>query len=679
MVKKTDNTGIPPGAAEAIYTRYANFVPEIVRIDPYPKSRLDGLMGRSASNPFRRTGDYSPNLTGTSPGMNTTMMRPYMPEMESPDRMMYPKDRHLANYNWRLFHKLDPTIGNAMDLYGELMWGNFSLTGEGVDGEILDMLKRMLEITQLRSLLPYFTKEFLVVGEVGVQNVFDDAEGIWTHIAFHNPDQLEVIDAPFIRMEPIVEFKPDQALIQAVRSSNPAMIPVRESMPEELLSALEGGQNIPLNPVNFTFIPRKLHPYDVRGVSLLSRMWRILMYEDAIYNASIQIARRHAAPLKVAKVGDMGTNFIPSDEQRSKLLELLVQAEQDVNAWLVYHSALSFEFPGTQERVMTIDKHLDTIERVKLVALGMSKAFLHGEVTYASASQGLAVFLRRLKAMRDFFQSRWLVPKFFKPVAMMNGWVKPTKAELDHKVRTRRSKKEVEDDKRWIIPDIKWDNKLDPEANMDMLNAMAQIAQTFNIKFSPTTIYAQVGLEAEAEQKQFLRDYKASQAIFKNYPELLTAPSAGGAGMGPDMGGGMPPGVPGMPGEPAEMSPGVEFDVPGGPPPEAAKTDEPEPHGGTAKFEDLEELLGLFEGEVPEEGAWASMVSDIKDLPAAVREGDPFLIWELIRDELLDSSWSSEDIDELEAFLSAKGILKVDEDKLLKLLEGDDVGFIPLM
>lgn len=198
----------------------------------------------------------------------------------SPDRQMYPVHRILANRYWRLFYKLDPVIGNCLDMYKTMPWSDFQLSGEGITGEIKETLETMCRETNVLSILEHMVGEFLAIGECVPHCFFDDAKGIWSYIALHNPDQLEVIDAPFIKMEPIVEFIPDDRLRAVLTSSNHLLRQIREQMPPELISRLIARQNIPLSPINMTFIPRRMHPYDTRGTSIISRMWRILMYED---------------------------------------------------------------------------------------------------------------------------------------------------------------------------------------------------------------------------------------------------------------------------------------------------------------------------------------------------------------------------------------------------------------
>jgi len=662
---------------------FDGMLPSGANLDPNAGGGLANAMARHAS---RRSGagglPYGSMLSnGLGGGSFQTSQRPYQPEFESPDRQNYPIHRNLANIYWRVFYKLDPIIGTCVDLFSEMPWSDFTLSGEGVDGEIKEAYEAMCETTQLRALLPCFVREFMVIGEVAPHLFWDDDEGMWTHIALHNPDQLEVIHSPFLpNMEPLVEFKSEDRLRQILTSNNPMLRMYREQIPEEILTALVGGQNIPLSPINCTFIPRKLHPYDVRGTSIISRMWRILMYEDAIFNASIAIARRAAAPLKVAKLGDRTTGWIPGPAQEQQLLELLVQAEVDPAAWLVYHYGIEFDLVGTQERAWKIDQSTEFIERTKLLAMGISKSFLHGEVTYASAASGLTVFLQRLKALREFFEAVWLYPKFFRPVAEMNKWVKPTEAELAHNVRTKRSKRELREGNRYIVPTIEWDRPLDPSIDMAMINAV-QALSGLGVTFSRTTMASLVNRDYEKELEQRVNEVKMEQELLAKHPELqqVLAPPGGEGGGGGGGGAGISPALPpesmGMEGPPpgGEMGPPPE----GGPPPTAAEGDATTGHGGSAwdengrqgawgKDEALDLARVLSEGELPEEEPWTRMIEDwataakggdgyARAALRALKAGDPEVAWEAVEEWLLMGGYPPKDVRKLEAILKSEG------------------------
>lgn len=631
----------------------------------------------------------------------------------SPDRQQYPVHRILANRYWRLFYKLDPVIGNCIDMYSSMPWSDFQLTGEGVTGEIKESFETMCQETNVLQTLEYMVKEFLAIGEAAPHNFFDESKGIWTYTSLHNPDQLEVIDAPFIKMEPVVEFIPDDRLRAVLTSSNHLLRKIRDQMPPELISRLIARQNIPLSPINMTFIPRRMHPYDTRGTSIISRMWRILMYEDAVYNASIATARRHAGPIKVAKLGNPQTGWIPSQEHERRLLQLLAQAELDVNAWLVYHYGINFEMVGTTDRIINISQHHEVIERVKLIAMGISKSFLHGEVTYASSVTGLSVFLQRMKAMRNFFVNTWLIPKFFKPIAKINGWVRRDQKELNFRYRIKRSQREIELENRWIVPKVEWEKQLDHTVNTELITAMNTLETGLGIKFSKTTKYATVNKKFEEEIRKIKEEQKYEHELNQYIPpeELAGGPAGGAPGGGglpppppkPGMPAGPPagapagaqPGKPGQPGQPGMPAPGMGAGpssptglVPGGaptsaPPGGVASADDKNADGGgtgpsgkkdpavrdaeSQEWDDkgrsgnwtASEVLDLTtlirEGHT-DSPVWGSM--DMSRLRTAIDAGDALEVLEVIEEHLELEGYPPSDIRQLRRLLDREGVLK---------------------
>jgi len=515
--------GMTPNQMADLNDRMSKMMPRIASSNPIDQRRdlFSGELPKGANWDARRSAMSGAGLMQGGgfqqggPRNLTTQMRPYQPEFESPDRQQYPVHRILANRYWRLFIKLDPVIGTGLEMYSEMPWSDCKLTGQGVTGEIRQLYENMWEETNIMGILPAMVREFLGIGEVCPHNFFDDKQGMWTYIALHNPDQLEVVDAPFIKMDPVVEFIPDDRLRAILTSTDPKLQAIREKMPPELIAKLYARQNIPLNTeVNATFIARKMHPYDTRGTSIIARMWRILMYEDAIFNASIATARRHAGPLKIAKLGNPQTNWIPGPEHERRFAELVAQAELDPHAWITFHYGLSLEAFGTTDRVMTINREWDVIERIKLVAMGLSRSFLTGEVTFASATAGLQIFLRRLLAMRNYFENVWIRPKFFTPVAEINDFVQRDQSELNHRVRIKRSGIELK--KRLIIPKIDWANKLNPMVDKDLVAAYEQL-EGMGIRISKGKKMAAVGLSFEDELKKGIEEDKFEKQVREEF------------------------------------------------------------------------------------------------------------------------------------------------------------------
>ncbi|MGW8178020.1 MAG: hypothetical protein ACWGQW_04400 [bacterium] len=685
--------GLTPNTIEQLRDRFEQFVPGMSGTHGTASRQFfAGLLPEGAElSPMQKqancpTGVTFPGFRGGGGGTMITPQRPYQPEFESPDRQQYPVHRILANRYWRLFYKLDPVIGNCLDMYSTMPWSDFQLSGEGVTGEIKEAFETMCRETQVLRILEYMVKEFLVIGEAVPHCFFDDVKGIWTYIALHNPDQLEVIDAPFIKMEPIVEFIPDDRLRAVLTSSNHLLRQVREQMPPELISRLIARQNIPLSPINMTFIPRRMHPYDTRGTSIISRMWRILMYEDAIYNASIATARRHAGPIKVAKLGNPQTGWIPSQEHEKRLLQLLAQAELDVNAWLVYHYGIQFEMVGTTDRIMNISQHHEVIERIKLIAMGISKSFLHGEVTYASSITGLSVFLQRMKSIRNFFVNTWLIPKFFLPIAKINGWIKRDKKELNFRYRVKRSSRELELENRWIVPKLEWEKRLDHNIDSELVTAMNTLEQ-MGIRFSKTTKYAAVGRKFEEEVNKIKEEQQYEQELNQYIPpeQLAGGPGApgGGGGLPPMPGGPKPTGAPGGAPPGGLPAPGGGGTTPNAPMGGGGAAGDKESEGGgtgpsgkrdpatkdtgsvlwdhKGRFgnwgaSEITELCNLIREGHTDSPLWADM--DGPEFRRAVNSGDPWQLLEIIEEHLEAEGYPSADARQLRKILDSEGILR---------------------
>lgn len=361
MRRKIASEGLPKGATLNL---------------PMPISRRQGTFNPDAMQNFSGSGGQGQTLSH--------MQRPYLPEIESPDRMQYPIVRQEANYYWRLFHKFDPIFGTAMDMYSEMLVSDFDLdVKETKDSDINDTVMFMCEKTQFQERFRQMIVQYMVIGDVVPHTYFDEDLGIWTYIALHNPDYIDIKDSPIINMEPIINFVPDSNLIGIMSDRSPESMELKRNLPSEFVSRILAGQPIRLKSSNCSYIARKLNPYDERGTSIASRLWRIWMVEDAVYASTIATYRRNASPIKVLKLGDAATGWIPDPSTEVDLLSMLNRCETDPSSWLIYHYGIQFEAWGTTERAINIKSENDTIEKIKLVALGLSKGFMTGEVSFA--------------------------------------------------------------------------------------------------------------------------------------------------------------------------------------------------------------------------------------------------------------------------------------------------------
>ena len=624
------------------------------------------VLPRGASS-YPKTAQTTLNTDG---GSATTMyhnMRPYQPELEDPSRQMMPQARTQWNKYARLFYKCDAVIPTVVDMLAELSFGDFTLSGDGVEGDVKKDMEASLDACRVQQRLPDMAREYFMLGEAVVHNYSDEEKDYWSYIAIHNPDQLEVIQTPFLPMEPVVEFRPDPTLREILLSQHPMLRELRESLPPEMVAAVIGGRNITLAPNNFTFLARKLHPYEMRGTSILSRLWRILMFEDSLFNAAIATARRRSSPLKVAKIGN--DTFMPPPEYGDKVLRMITQSEMDVHSWLVMLNCVQFELVGVQEQVMSINAHYDLIERVKLSALGVSRALINGEANYSASAAGLTIFMQRLQAIRTMFTREWLIPKFFGVLAEAREWVKPTEAEVAHGVRVKRSHQEKLDRGMYIKPNIEWSKSLDSKVDADRANILAQLEQGGIVKFSSRTKYAAVGLDRDTEWRQIKQEAAEARKVAGDDPMVLDrlgygAPAPEDGGMGGGGGGGAPATLPPLPpGSLGEFGPPADSAQP--PPEQAAGV-------GVSATEDAEasdlaaagweadaisagkRLLKTFDPADAQDTAPWDQVLDSPAVRAAVATGDARHAWNAIEAWLIGRAYPADVILLLEKALTSR-------------------------
>lgn len=406
---------------------------------PSQNDKLKKFAAKSSGGPgptivdfASRVGAASHRTASTLPGTANvirTQARPYHPLFSSPDRLQLPQQLAQLNQYWRLFYNVDPIIGGVVDLHAQMPFSSAFLDMPPDEGsaDILHVYEDMMNETELLSWLPRITQEYFIIGEVFPYLSFDERKGIFNHITVHNPDYVEVVSLPLIDSDPILTLRPPPELRKVLQSTDPRYVRLRQKMPPEIFALIAGGKNLPLDNLKASHIARKAFPYDIRGTSIIGRMFRILMYEDAVFSGQIAQATRHALPLRVFKLGDPASGWLPSAHDQEEFAQLLAEMEVDPLSALVYHYGVQVEYHGMEGKQLKLTQEWEVIEKAKLIALGVSKAFLHGETTYASANAGLQVLMMRYRAYRDMLLKDWIYKKVFAAMAEVNGFVAPIK------------------------------------------------------------------------------------------------------------------------------------------------------------------------------------------------------------------------------------------------------------
>ena len=298
--------------------------------------------------------------------------RPFSPFYEE-SNLMLPRDRREVNAWARHYYATDPWVGNALDLHSTYPLSSFGVKSD--DPSITKFFNSMLEELNFDSMIYDVGKEYHIIGEVFPYSEIDLHTGKWVKIIIQNPDYVEV--KSHMLTEPVISLMPDEELKRIVTSTNPDDVALRNQLPQEVLAYVYAGKNIPLDQTFISHLARKNSPYDVRGTSILTRVFKDLMYRDKLRESQFAIADNHVTPLKIFKVGTADGTYRPTGEDLQAFREMLEQATYDPNFTLVTHPGLEVQYVGSTGVILPLDGEMDRIEDRVLTGLFTSKAFTH--------------------------------------------------------------------------------------------------------------------------------------------------------------------------------------------------------------------------------------------------------------------------------------------------------------
>ena len=502
-----------------------------------PIMHSPNVINTRAHGPIRRTAQTMGGSSGAGAPMRgsgqSLAQSPlyYDYRWSTPDKFYYPKNRVVANSIWREIYKRDPAVAAATDMYAELPWSSFDLMGID-DKHIRHIYEDMFNSLNLVAKFPSFTRDYMVTGELVLHNIFNSTKGIWERTIPHNPDYVKVEGVGLAIEQPLLWLLPTPEIKRLINATDPRIRRLQKVIPKEILNAFRMNREVPLDSLNTTYLPRLNSSTDIRGTSLYTRLFRVIMYEDFIVNASLAVAQRNAAPLRIFKLGDPNSGWLPDEDDEAAFAEMLSMAEADPLAAIIMHHNVTAELVGVSDRMLLISREWDFIERVKLLGLGVAKSFLVGETSFAAAVAGLQTLMERLAALRLRFEDDWIIKKICAPIAEIHEFYRRPRAEIEHRIRVKRPLEERE----LMVPKIKWHKSLEPTQDVAILNIWRDLKERGIL--SERTYASGAGIDLESERKNIAEERKYK----KEHPEIYGVPQAQPA----------PPGKPGAPGRPVQ-------------------------------------------------------------------------------------------------------------------------------
>jgi len=257
---------------DEMFGNFNNMIPRSIFVEADPEfldrkaATFTGLAGTSFNAAF------FPQYGGNSLNIyRNPARRFYDPEITT-TAIFLPRNIRQKNRWCRWFHDHDEMIGAVLELHAELPHSRAEIIVD--DPLIKRHVEECFERTRFYSMLPLIDLEFMKIGEVFIYNHWDSSKGMWSHIIIHNPDFVEVTASPFADTECVIEIKPDEELKSIVHSTRPEDQRLKRKLPKEIIRRVLTGKNIVLDSDEVTHIARRSNPYDIRGTSILNRIFR---------------------------------------------------------------------------------------------------------------------------------------------------------------------------------------------------------------------------------------------------------------------------------------------------------------------------------------------------------------------------------------------------------------------
>jgi hypothetical protein len=477
-------------------------------------------------------------MSGTGGPVTRMTMKPISPLYQE-SNLMLPKDRKTMNAYNRHYYETDYWVGNAIDLHTYYPLGGFEIVSK--NREVEQLFNHMADKMNLHELVLGVGQDYWIYGEAFPVLNWDKQDGMWSGGMVYNPDYMEV-SRYILAPKPVISMIPDAELKRIATSTHPRDMMIREQIPYEILSYVLRGENIPLNPRSVSHVVRKSVPHDVRGTSIIQRVWKELMLRDSLREVLFVIAQNHITPLKIFKVGSHEKEYFPTPDELQYWQGIIEEAQNDPNFSIVTHDAFDVQYVGATGQIVDVSRYLEIIENNVLTGLFVSKAITTSEgPTYANAVVAYEILQRRYVWFRSVIE-KWLINKVFLPVSIMHGF--------------------KDNQGRYQVPLVKW-NRIDFNKDDNWKNLVMQLNQAQNKLVSDRTLLLEIGLNPDDEQEQIIEEKQADYIKRQHMKAFKDNPAGAGVLGGGAMGGMLPMGGGALPG----MPPMGEGEAPGGAPP----------------------------------------------------------------------------------------------------------------
>lgn len=473
--------------------------------------------------------------------MNVSRMAPsiWSPVLQLAS-LLLPKTIEEKNIWRRWYYQHDPVVGTAIDLHTRYPISKFRLRCEGDDSsEISQEYEAIAKDAKLLEFLSWIGQEWYCVGEAFPVGIWDKDNLCWSSFTLMNPDFMDVQVNPFNVEEKFISIvkwsKPLKDIVNK-GTSDPRTAPVYLSMlkyQRDIVESITNNAPFAISNNIISHIARRSSYFDLRGSSIIDRLFKVLMYQEKLMEAQLAGASRYSTPIELWSVG---SDSEPASQAALDKLEQVIRTTwNSPQKAVIWNHTLKGEMLGGSGSLLTTTPEMEWITKQKSAALMINESIINASgPTYASASVAAdymtAFYMNYRMGLED-----WGRDHFFTQIAKAREYYKPIKRQIVGHYRDKTVKREL------MLPDFMWDraNLQDDQMKLDKYIQLATEG-----KLPWEIVYDYMNLDMDT----MIKKLKHEQTIFAEI-------TPGGAG------GGQPGVLPGLEGA---LGMGGEAGMPGG-------------------------------------------------------------------------------------------------------------------
>ncbi len=261
-----------------------------------------------------------------------------------------------------------------------------------------------------------------------IQKFVQDRYTGWQRLQILPPEQVKLEIFQYtnrVHMELIPSEKDRLAVSKAIEQNDLDAKKIADGIPEQIKENLLSGQPIPLNTSPYDdflcssfcyHLSHKRSPYDDRGVSILERCIRTLLFQEKLRQAQTSIASRAMTPKRIIWGDKMSQPDV--DDLRDQIDQALI----DPDFTIITNFEVHWDEVGARDRLLDLASEYDITNKLLFIGLRITESMLTGESTYSGERIHLDVMNTMYLLYRETL-SEFVEQQLFAPVAEKMGFV----------------------------------------------------------------------------------------------------------------------------------------------------------------------------------------------------------------------------------------------------------------